>query len=132
MVRSEWLSECLRVGSRQPFESHLLDTVTLTTVSKFAKRNTAAAAAAARSAAGGGGLQNDVINPCWNWPVFQKAQWQMLDGRGCCKSGGIDAAWCSVCRWHVLEGLLVHTFVKCLPPAVHSGDFRSAFLFVVS
>lgn len=73
MVRSEWLSECLRVGSRQPFESHLLDTVTLTTVSKFAKRNTAAAAAAARSAAGGGGLQNAVINPCWNWPVFQKA-----------------------------------------------------------
>lgn len=55
-MRSEWLSECLRVGSLQPFESHVLDTITPATVSKFAKRNTAAAAATARSAAGGTGL----------------------------------------------------------------------------
>eukprot|EP00752_Nemacystus_decipiens_P002205 g2097.t1 len=53
VVRSEWLSECLRVGSRQPFGSHLLDTVTLATVSNFATRNAAAASAAARSGARG-------------------------------------------------------------------------------
>lgn len=56
VVRSEWLSECLRLRSLQPFESHLLDTITLSTVSKFAKRNTATVAATARSAAGGTSL----------------------------------------------------------------------------
>ncbi len=53
VVSSDWLSECLRVDSFQPMDSHLLDTVTPATANKFAKRNIAAAAATAR--AGGGG-----------------------------------------------------------------------------
>ncbi|CAN0423965.1 unnamed protein product, partial [Pylaiella littoralis] len=51
VVKSHWLSECLRLGSCQPTRPYLLDTITLATVGNFLERNTAAAVAAAAAAA---------------------------------------------------------------------------------